>query len=645
MDVVAGLTPGGTCLDEKGPSIKMWLQRHPSNRNQFINVLILERHLSKELVQEIEASLDDVRFSNYKTSQAFLRFVTDMPFGDTDVPHATFGHEASSAWKSLVDISTTERKILGFTRWLYNCLDEGLQKAENALIEHLDTVREDDIPSDYVTWSEARADVEVEEAKGADGGAIADDDVDDQRHCTPTVVDDGDDDDDDDDGAEGDPASASAVATRDDPPRPPVWDFSGWWMGAKEFPFPKWSFPTSLIWFLSNGKTYGNHHDATKSNHDQRFEHQCAEQMRIASTCVAGSSDGTTEVPEGQWGIRHGLPKHGGGGLFGDVEGFWTNDGDEPSFVVKRLKGRKPIPMGTRCHTHFQPWNSQKPVHHFISSKAPPTDIDFWRAVASPRDYLPYRTTTTQYIEDMLIPVHEVYRFRKVVSTLKGLRPVQSSADLQEGAEEEAHEEMASIVPSPRAKQPSNKRPRLMHAAADAELIKPEPETHETEPFQAEELTQRDAVVGMQKSTSADGVLRSGKCAMHFYRMGVTAKILGSHGPRKRRTEVYSGPAVTSSGDYLLKPGTHLGEGFLDTTYGIKSNNRNSKVINIDAGGDVINLRHPGKNSSSVMTAINTALKKVVIFFHLRDAPPYFTVLLRHPSSETVFHLRDLCFT
>ena len=82
MDVAAGITPAGkwTRLDENAPSFKMWLQRHPSISNLFINVLILERHLSKEFAEEIEASLEEARFAKYKTNNAFLRFVTDMPY-------------------------------------------------------------------------------------------------------------------------------------------------------------------------------------------------------------------------------------------------------------------------------------------------------------------------------------------------------------------------------------------------------------------------------------------------------------------------------------------------------------------------------------------------------------------------------------
>ena len=307
MDVAAGITPAGkwTRLDENAPSFKMWLQRHPSISNLFINVLILERHLSKEFAEEIEASLEEARFAKYKTNNAFLRFVTDMPLGDRDLPHATFGHEATTAWESLGDVSPAERKLLAFTRWLYNCFDEGLQRAENALAKHLQESPNDAIPPDYVTLSEA-----LSEARAETGEADEEDDSPGSSQSQVAAEEAADIEDPTGEGMDADAVAASADGVVDDS-KAPIWNICEWWRAqwfrAGEFLFPKGcDFPTSLIWFISNSKTYGHHHDATKSNHDQQFQHQCAEQMRIASTCVAGSNDGT-EVPEGYWGIRHGL--------------------------------------------------------------------------------------------------------------------------------------------------------------------------------------------------------------------------------------------------------------------------------------------------------------------------------------------------
>lgn len=79
LDVIAGLTEGGTCVSEAGPTVEVHMQVHPEDPHRFVNVIVLEEYLSDKHMKEWADRVDELEFRRLKdTSKKFLRVSSDL---------------------------------------------------------------------------------------------------------------------------------------------------------------------------------------------------------------------------------------------------------------------------------------------------------------------------------------------------------------------------------------------------------------------------------------------------------------------------------------------------------------------------------------------------------------------------------------
>ena len=95
LDVFAGVSCKGECPTEDGPTIKVYLQKHPWE-NRLITVITFENHLSCRYRNECRNGIMDMQFQDLVHSNSYLRVATtEMPPGHPN-PYLTFGNQQSS---------------------------------------------------------------------------------------------------------------------------------------------------------------------------------------------------------------------------------------------------------------------------------------------------------------------------------------------------------------------------------------------------------------------------------------------------------------------------------------------------------------------------------------------------------------------
>lgn len=118
-------------MTEEGPTLKIYMQQHPHDEDQFVNVMILENYLSSEYMDEWQDRVNEMPFQQNNNGK-FLRVAsllgTGGAHGDKNAL-MTFGRFAFRAYESTPHLSEYEEGIIEMTTKMHRVIDDVLEYA------------------------------------------------------------------------------------------------------------------------------------------------------------------------------------------------------------------------------------------------------------------------------------------------------------------------------------------------------------------------------------------------------------------------------------------------------------------------------------------------------------------------------------
>ncbi len=99
LDVATGVTQRGDCMTRDGPTIQIYLQKHPDIDGRFVNLMVMENYLSREFCQTWEENIEEMTFQEHRTN-AYLRVSfqpqSKLPSSHRHLPLLTVGRNVKS---------------------------------------------------------------------------------------------------------------------------------------------------------------------------------------------------------------------------------------------------------------------------------------------------------------------------------------------------------------------------------------------------------------------------------------------------------------------------------------------------------------------------------------------------------------------
>lgn len=575
LDVLAGATlasdPEAACVDERGPRLRIHLQKHPHDQRRHIGVIGLEYYVSKRHARMLPVALEGLTFQPSGNTRAdkFLRVSTQVVGGES--PLMTFGNsEANLRFIEAVrPMSEVEGNILTMTKYVHDQLDAVLSNVKAILVYHLRLRLENGNLA--VSGADSRRSKRRRVDRN-DSAAVAPE--------APTPH-----------GAgqrDGDPGDAQRLTH------------------ALHLHVDS---PDSLAWHVSKTKPYGHHSDTRPrkpEHHDNNSDATHESRFRILTHCFAVPvKEGENEVPDSLVSIRHGIPGPDESAEMCEAYGHFCS---EAGAFVRATDRDGAILLGSAFHAHLQLPGSQAEQHHYISKCDGVPENGFIRAIASPRQFGPFRRSVRnreQAWAGLDLSEDKVSRCGTHVITnvidllcnrVRSFDSLGTSEDDFDslGTSEDASPSTRPTPSVPARKRRPGKRPRAprYHKCVDS--------------LRDEERIRRDAVVGAPHNVSTEDVARSQTvaCKMMEHRCSIQLTLCSGQ-------PVIVGPMVRkrngAEGHTLLRPGVTFKEQQVDVFAQLVSTNHQSAVVNKDIG-DVIHLRREGKNTWEVLDNAKVAL-------------------------------------
>lgn len=128
LDVLAGIRQQETCETSRGARIRLAMQEHSTIPGRYVNVMILENHLSNDHLAASTVQLGEIHFQHQNNNtKSYLRIATRIH--DNEVrppPLITFGStlESLRLHEATADISEMEKEILLMTTYMYDIMDQ-----------------------------------------------------------------------------------------------------------------------------------------------------------------------------------------------------------------------------------------------------------------------------------------------------------------------------------------------------------------------------------------------------------------------------------------------------------------------------------------------------------------------------------------
>ena len=140
LDVIAGKNNASTttCADVTGPTIQLYLQKHPYIKNRFVNVLILKNHLSDDYIEQTYIpSFEKLAFqsSKAKKSNSFIRISSkERSHPNEPIPVITYGNSIRSRKQyRAAAITCIEKNTCDFATLVFRAADKAVLNAIHQL--------------------------------------------------------------------------------------------------------------------------------------------------------------------------------------------------------------------------------------------------------------------------------------------------------------------------------------------------------------------------------------------------------------------------------------------------------------------------------------------------------------------------------
>ena len=308
LDVIAGKNNASTttCADVTGPTIQLYLQKHPYIKNRFVNVLILKNHLSDDYIERTYIpSFEKLAFqsSKAKKSNSFIRISSkERSHPNEPIPVITYGNSIRSRKQyRAAAITCIEKNTCDFATLVFRAADKAVLNA----IHQLET---------FLNECEGRTESEIQQSSQKKG-----------------------------------PTNKSSDCNQMLPFAFPI---------GNDYPIDS---PDSVVIQATTNIPYGNHSDSTTPcNHNNNKQATSSDQMRIYTNAIAPLAP----IDDPLLTIRHGIPEANGENAMCKIVGYFCSK--KLAFVPWTLSNGDGIPVGGKSHAHVQWHGSQGMIHHYL---------------------------------------------------------------------------------------------------------------------------------------------------------------------------------------------------------------------------------------------------------------------------------------